>query len=102
VQHLDNWPRSETKGPLRCPHRLLVPGDRPPLVLSAGPQELGVEVGQVGSLGHRHPVVAAEGPYLALHAALLVGLGRVAELRLEAPVGTEGDEARRLLSPRAA
>src|SRR5581483_6618490 len=73
------------------------PVDGAPLVLPTGGQGLLVQLGQVSRFWHRDPVVAAEVAVLALHAALLVALGGIAELRLEAPVGAEGNEAGGLL-----
>ena len=60
----------------RRSHRLTVSGDLAPFIFAASGQELGVEVGEVPRLRHRHPVVAPEVARLTLDAALLVGFVR--------------------------
>ena len=61
----------------------------------AGGEEAGVQLGEVGELGDRDEVVAAEAADLALDAALLVGalFAAAGELRGEQVMGAQGDEA---------
>src|SRR6185369_2866486 len=80
-------------------HTLLPTCDRPALIFAATGDELSVQVGDVESLGHRNPVIPAKVAHLSLNAALLVPFSRRTELTLVPPMGTEGDEPRRLLSP---
>src|SRR5450755_2668493 len=80
-------------------HTLLPPRDRPPLIFAATGYELPVQIGDVESLGHRHPVIPPKVANLPLHATLLVPFARRTELTLVPPMGTEGDEPRRLFSP---
>src|ERR1019366_4298288 len=80
-------------------HPLLPPRDRPPLIFAATGYEVPVQIGDVESLGHRHPVIPAKVADLPLHTALLVAFARRAELTLVSPMGTEGDEPRRLFPP---
>src|ERR1039458_801995 len=80
-------------------HTMLPPRDRPPLIFAATGYELPVQIGDVESLGHRHPVIPAKVTDLPLHTALLVAFARRAELTLVSPMGTEGDKTRRLFSP---
>src|SRR6476469_1109210 len=80
-------------------HSLLPAGDRPPFIFAATGYELPVQIGDVQSLGHRHPVIPAKVANLPLHATLLMPFARRAELTLVPPMGTESDEPRRLFSP---
>src|SRR5664280_2886429 len=80
-------------------HTLLSPCDGPPLIFATTGDELPVQVGDVESLGHGHPVIPAKVADLTLHAPLLVAFAWRAELTLESPMGTEGDEPRRLFPP---
>jgi hypothetical protein len=63
------------------------------LVLVTAQIQIGVQFRQVGYFWKGHPVVAAEVSAFTLNSALFVASGRVAELALKKPVGTEGDEA---------
>src|ERR1035437_1247144 len=80
-------------------HTLLSPCDGPPLIFATTGDELPVQVGDVESLGHRHPVIPAKVANFPFHAPLLVAFARCAELTLVSPMGTEGDEPRRLFPP---
>ena len=62
-----------------------------PLISQARAQ-IFIQRGQVFHFKHRHLVVAPEVADLAFHAAFLVAARRVAELRLESPVRTKGDQ----------
>jgi hypothetical protein len=56
-------------------------------------EELPIPLGDTRRLWYRRPMVPTKISSLSFDAAFLVRFGRRAELRLESPMGTEGDEA---------
>ncbi len=77
-------------------HGLLAPSDHPMFILLAGDHKLPVEISDILCFRHRHPVIAPKVSGFSFNTALLMSLGRRAELRFEPPVRTESHEARRL------
>src|SRR5712691_1746585 len=78
-------------------NRLRFSADLALLVLLAGGAQILIQLSEVFDLRNRHQMVPPEVAGLAFHAALLVGLGGVAELRLKSPMRTERDEPLGLL-----
>src|ERR1700719_884381 len=74
--------------PLPDPSLLIPPGFFPQVQVQSLP---------VGHLWHRHHVIPAKVSPFSFHSALLVPFSGGAELRLEAPMRSEGDESCRLL-----
>src|ERR1035438_3235522 len=79
----------------------LAPRHEPTFVLLARLQELPVERVHVLRFRHGHPMVPPKIPDLSLNAALFMGLGRRAKLRLKSPVRTEGNKPGRLFPSRS-
>src|SRR5262249_48451330 len=82
-------------------NRLFPPGDHPAFIFSTCVQQLPVQIGDIHRLWHRHPVIPPEIASLSFNPTLLMGLGWVAKVRLEAPVGSQRYEACCLFSTRA-
>src|SRR5271167_2439389 len=79
-----------------CAHRLAPLADQTLLIFPRSFQQEQVQGLPTGNLRDRHHVVPAKVSPFSFHAALLVSLSRIAELRLETPMRSEGDESRRL------
>src|SRR5450759_3804652 len=75
-------------GPLADPTLLVVPGSF---------QQEQVQGLPTGNLRDGHQVVPAKVSAFSFHATFFVAFSRCAELRLETPMRSEGDESRRLL-----
>src|SRR5664279_3554785 len=81
----------------RRAYRLRATVKNAPLILLAAVLQIGVQLFQVACFRQGNPVVAPEVSAFALHSALLVATGGVAELALETPVRSKRNEAARLL-----
>ena len=75
---------------------LVSPGNAPLPVTTAVVKQAMIQLCQIDSLRHRHPVISAEVAGLSFHAALLMPFGRGTELAVETPMRAERDEPRRL------
>lgn len=70
----------------RCSYRLIASCNHTVFVLLAGGKQLRVEIIEIISDRHWHPVVPAKVTALAFHSTLLMRLARRAELRVKPPV----------------
>ena len=86
---LHRHPGAHRLAPIADPSLLVPPRVFPQVLVQGLP---------VGHLGHRHHVIPAKISSFSFHSPLLVPFARSAELRLEAPMRSEGDESRRLFS----
>src|ERR1019366_3415770 len=80
-----------------CANRLGPLPDQTLLIVPGSFQQEDVQGLPTGNLRDRHHVVPAKVSAFSFHPALLVAFSRRAELRLETPMRSEGDESRRLL-----
>src|ERR1035441_4577251 len=80
-----------------CANRLGPVADQTLLVVPGSFQQEQVQGLPAGNLRDGHHVVPAKVSAFSFHPALLVAFSRGAELRLETPMRSEGDESRRLL-----
>src|ERR1035437_9656911 len=80
-----------------CANRLGQVADQTLLVVPVSFQQEQVQGLPAGNLRDGHHVVPAKVSAFSFHAALLVAFSLRAELRLETPMRSEGDESRRLL-----
>src|SRR6202041_3481910 len=70
----------------------------PLLIFLGRSQQQPIEFFPTGHVRHRHHMVPAKVSAFSFHATLLMAFGRCTELRFEAPMRSEGDESRGLLS----
>src|ERR1035437_4922170 len=80
-----------------CANRLGPVADETLLIVPGSFQQEDVQGLPTGNLRDGHHVVPAKVSAFSFHPALLVAFSRGAELRLETPMRSEGDESRRLL-----